>query len=233
MTMNNNRAIKALALSLAVLALPLGAAQAEIFQKLPVATAQPAAAKGLQTAVVAGGCFWGVQGVFAHVKGVTKVVSGYAGGTAPTAKYEVVSTGATKHAEAVQITFDPAQISYAEILRIFFSVATDPTEVNRQGPDVGPQYRNEIFYTNADQQRVAAAYIAQLDAGKAFPKKIATKVSPLPKFYAAEKHHQDYLTLNPTQPYIVYNDLPKVAALKQYFPERYRADPVLVSKTGV
>lgn len=225
--------LKTLAIGLAITAAPLGALHADTYQKLPTPAVQSAAAAGQQTAILAGGCFWGVQGVFAHVKGVTKVVSGYAGGTALTAKYDIVSTGATKHAEAVRITFDPKQISYGEILRIFFSVATDPTEVNRQGPDVGPQYRNEIFYTTPEQQKVAAAYIAQLDAAKVFPKRIATKVTAAPKFYPAEKYHQDYLTLHPTQPYIAVHDLPKVAALKTYFPERYRAAPVLVSKTGV
>lgn len=227
------RLLKTLAIGLAITASPLSALHADTYQKLPVPAVQPAAAKGLQTAIVAGGCFWGVQGVFAHVKGVTKVVSGYAGGSGMTAKYDVVSTGATKHAEAVRITYDPTQISYGEILRIFFSVATDPTEVNRQGPDVGPQYRNEIFYTTPEQQKTATAYIAQLDSAKAFPRRIATKVTPATKFYAAEKYHQDYLTLHPTQPYIAMHDLPKVEALKRLFAERYRADPVLVSKTGV
>lgn len=231
----SSRALKALAVGLAITIAPVSALHADTYRKLPAAAVQPMAATPgrVDTAVLAGGCFWGVQGVFAHVKGVTKVVSGYAGGSSATARYDAVSSGMTKHAEAVRITYDPAQISYAEILRIFFSVATDPTEVNRQGPDIGPQYRNEIFYTSPDQQRVAAAYIAQLNAAKAFPRKIATKVTAAPKFYAAEKHHQDYLTRNPRQPYIVVHDLPKVAALKTIFPERYRADPVLVSKTGV
>lgn len=227
------RFLKTLAIGLAITATPLTALHADTYQKLPAPTAQSAAPKGLQTAILAGGCFWGVQGVFAHVKGVTKVVSGYAGGTGLTAKYDIVSTGATKHAESVRITFDPAQISYGEILRIFFSVATDPTELNRQGPDVGPQYRNEIFYTTPEQQKIASAYIAQLDQAKAFPKRIVTKVTAATKFYPAEGYHQDYLTLHPNQPYIAVNDLPKVAALKSIFPERYRADPVLVSKTGV
>jgi peptide-methionine (S)-S-oxide reductase len=227
------RLLKTLAIGLVITATPLTALHADTYQKLPAPTAQAAAPRGLQTAILAGGCFWGVQGVFAHVKGVTKVVSGYAGGTGLTAKYDIVSTGATGHAESVRVTFDPAQISYGEILRIFFSVATDPTELNRQGPDVGTQYRNEIFYTTPEQQKIAAAYIAQLDAAKAFPRRIVTKVTPAKKFYPAEGYHQDYLTLHPNQPYIAVNDLPKVAALKSIFPERYRADPVLVSKTGV
>jgi peptide-methionine (S)-S-oxide reductase len=230
---NAPRLLKTLVIGLAITAAPLSAVQADTYQKLPVPAVQPVAAKGPQTAILAGGCFWGVQGVFAHVKGVTKVVSGYAGGTGLTAKYDLVSTGATKHAEAVKIVYDPTQISYGEILRIFFSVTTDPTELNRQGPDVGPQYRNEIFYTTPEQQKVATAYIAQLDRARAFPKKIVTRVTPAPKFYPAEKYHQDYLTLHPTQPYVAINDIPKVEALKRLFPERYRADPVLVSKTGV
>ena len=227
------RLLKTLAIGLAITAAPMAALHADTYQKLPVPAVQPTAARGLQTAILAGGCFWGVQGVFAHVKGVTKVVSGYAGGTGLTAKYDIVSSGATKHAEAVRIVYDPTQISYADILRIFFSVATDPTEINRQGPDIGPQYRNEIFYTTPEQQKIATAYIAQLNAAKAFPRRIATKVTAATKFYPAEKYHQDYLTLHPTQPYIAVHDLPKVAALKTHFPERYRADPVLVSKTGV
>lgn len=227
------RLVKTLAISLAITAAPLTALHADTYQKLPTPAVQPSTEKGLQTAILAGGCFWGVQGVFAHVKGVTKVVSGYEGGNGLTAKYDIVSTGATGHAESVRITYDPKQISYGEILRIFFSVATDPTELNRQGPDVGTQYRNEIFYTTPEQQKIAVAYIAQLDAAKAFPRRIVTKVSAAKKFYPAEGYHQDYLTLHPNQPYIAVNDLPKVAALKSVFPERYRADPVLVSKTGV
>jgi peptide-methionine (S)-S-oxide reductase len=179
------------------------------------------AAPGAQTTVLAGGCFWGVDAVFKHVKGVSKVVSGYAGGTAATADYETVSSGRTGHAESVQITFDPAQITYGQLLRIFFSVAHDPTEMNRQGPDEGTQYRSAIFYANDEQKRVAEAYIAQLNQAKVFRKAIVTQVAPSHGFYAAEAYHQDYLRRNPYNPYIVVNDLPKLSQLKKQFPELY------------
>lgn len=187
----------------------------------------PVAGK-LETAVLSGGCFWGVQGVFQHVKGVTKVYSGYSGGPAAMARYELVSTGTTGHAESVQIVFDPAQISYGEVLRIFFTVATDPTQVNKQFPDEGPQYRNEIFYATPDQKRVAEAYIQQLNDAHVFKKPIATRVDPLRGFFKAENYHQDYLTLHPNQPYIATFDIPKVNMLRALFPERYTATPVLV-----
>jgi peptide-methionine (S)-S-oxide reductase len=196
---------------------------------LPAPTAdEQASSSGNETAVFAGGCFWGVQGVFQHVKGVVNAVSGYAGGQASTAQYETVSTGETGHAESVRVTFDPRQVSYGKLLQIYFSVAHDPTELNRQGPDQGTQYRSEIFATNADQARIAKAYIAQLDGARAFNASIVTKVEPFSGFYPAEGYHQDYLTRHPTQPYIVINDLPKVAALKHFFPEQYRSEPVLV-----
>ena len=179
--------------------------------------------------VLAGGCFWGVQGVYQHVKGVTNAVSGYAGGDKKTADYEVVSTGRTGHAESVQVTYDPRQISYGRLLQIFFSVAHDPTEVNRQGPDVGTQYRSVIFPANTEQARVAQAYIAQLDQTHAFKKPIATRIELDRAFYPAEAYHQDFLVRNPTYPYIVFNDLPKIADLKHLFPEAYRTTPVLVS----
>ena len=175
-----------------------------------------------QTAVVAGGCFWGVDAVFKHVEGVSKVVSGYAGGSGSTAHYETVGTGRTGHAESVEITYDPAQITYGQLLRIFFSVAHDPTELNRQGPDVGTQYRSAIFYANDDQKRVAEAYIAQLNQAKVFRRAVVTEVSPLKGFYAAEAYHQNYLALNPDNPYIIYNDLPKLGQLKKQFPQLYR-----------
>ena len=190
---------------------------------------QPKAAGDPQTAVLSGGCFWGVQGVFQHVKGVVQVLAGYSGGEKGTAIYEVVSTGQTGHAESVQIKFDPAQISYGEILRIFFSVAHDPTELNRQGPDEGTQYRSEIFYADASQQRIAQAYIAQLDGAKVFGGPIVTRVDPLKGFYPAEGYHQDFLVRNPTYPYIVFNDLPKIDNLKRLFPEDYRDQPVTVA----
>jgi len=188
----------------------------------PALDAAPAA-KGPQTAVFAGGCFWGVEAVFRHVKGVSSAISGYAGGTVKNPTYEMVSSGRTGHAEAVHVTYDPAQVSYGQLLRVFMSVAHDPTELNRQGPDVGTQYRSAIYFVNDEQQRVARAYIAQLDAAKAFPRPIVTEVAPLAQFYPAEAYHQDYLASHKTQPYIVYNDLPKLDALKKEFPAIYIA----------
>ncbi len=182
----------------------------------------PADSAGKQTAVLAGGCFWGVEGVFESLKGVTNAVSGYAGGEKSTAHYEVVSTGSTGHAESVQITFKPNEITYGQLLKIFFSVAHDPTELNRQGPDSGTQYRSAIFYSNEDQKRVAEAYIKQLNDANIFNRPIATQVLPLKGFYAAEAHHQRFLQNNPTYPYIVYNDLPKLAALKKQYPQMCR-----------
>ena len=179
-------------------------------------------ATGEATAVFAGGCFWGVDAVFKHVKGVKNVVSGYSGGSAATAKYMLVGTGATGHAESVQVTFDPSKVGYPELLKIFFSVAHDPTQRDRQGPDVGSQYRSAIFYANPQQKEIAQHYIAQLDAAKVFGKPIATQVTPLDKFYPAEDYHQNYLALHPEQPYIVYNDLPKLAELKKEYPAWYR-----------
>jgi peptide-methionine (S)-S-oxide reductase len=179
--------------------------------------------------VLAGGCFWGVQGVYQHVKGVTSAVSGYAGGDRKTAEYETVSSGRTGHAESVQVTYDPRQISYGRILQIFFSVVHDPTELNRQGPDTGTQYRSAIFPLNAEQADVARAYIAQLDQLHAFKKPIVTKIEPDRAFYPAENYHQDFLTRNPRYPYIAINDLPKIEDLKRLLPELYRATPVLVA----
>jgi len=194
----------------------------------PPAMDLPADANNLQTAVFAGGCFWGVQGVFQHVQGVKNAVSGYDGGAASTAQYESVSGGDTGHAESVAVTYDPSKVSYGKLLQIYFSVAHNPTELNRQGPDSGTQYRSAIFAQNAEQQKVAQAYIAQLDAAKAFDKPIVTKIEMGKAFYPAESYHQDFLTENPSYPYIVINDLPKVAQLKKLFPEQYRAEPVLV-----
>jgi peptide-methionine (S)-S-oxide reductase len=182
----------------------------------------------LETAVVAGGCFWGVQGVFQHVAGVTSAVSGYDGGEKATAHYEMTSNGNTGHAESVQITYDPRKISYGRILQVFFSVAHDPTELNRQGPDEGTQYRSAIFPMNDEQARVAKAYIAQLDSAHAFKAPIVTTIEPGKTFYRAEDYHQDFLARNPGYPYIVFNDLPKVANLKQLFPTLYHPAPVLV-----
>ena len=192
--------------------------------------AQAAPQAETETAVLAGGCFWGVQGVFQHVKGVKGAVSGYAGGEKDTAVYQIVGRGTTGHAEAVKVTFDPREISYAQILQIYFSVAHDPTQLNRQGPDSGTQYRSAIFPASPEQAKIAAAYIAQLNQAKAFDKTIATKIEDAKPFYPAEAYHQDYLTLNPRQPYIVFNDLPKIENLKRIFPAAYREDPVLVTK---
>jgi peptide-methionine (S)-S-oxide reductase len=181
-----------------------------------------------QTIVLAGGCFWGVQGVFEHTKGVVQAVSGYSGGTKETAHYEMVGTERTGHAESVQITYDPKQISYGKILQIYFSVAHNPTELNYQGPDHGPSYRSAIFYANDEQKRIAAAYIAQLDKAHVFRAAIVTKLEALKGFYPAENYHQDFLVLHPDYPYIVFNDLPKVENLKRLFPDYYREAPVTV-----
>jgi peptide-methionine (S)-S-oxide reductase len=183
----------------------------------------------LQTAVLAGGCFWGVQGVFEHVRGVRRVIAGYAGGERSTAEYERVSAGGTGHAESVQVTFDPATISYGEILQVFFGVAHDPTQLNRQGPDVGAQYRSEIFYADDTQRAVAEAYIAQLERSHAFARPIVTRVEPLKGIYPAEDYHQDFLVHNPHNPYIVFNDLPKIENLRRAFPGYYTPQPVLVA----
>jgi len=185
-------------------------------------TAEASGGVGPETAVLAGGCFWGVEAVFEHVRGVSNVVSGYAGGDASTARYEIVGTGTTGHAESVRITYDPAQVSYAQLLRIFFSVAHDPTQLNRQGPDVGPQYRSAIFHTSEAQRQIALAYIEQLTAAKAFPARIATEVAPLEAFYPAEEYHQDFLARNPRHPYIVVHDRPKLEALRAQFPQAYK-----------
>ena len=195
----------------------------------PPAIDSPKSAGPAQTAVLSGGCFWGMQGVFEHVRGVRRVVSGYAGGAKGTADYGSVSTGSTGHAESVQISFDPAAVSYGEILRVFFSVAHDPTQLNRQGPDVGTQYRSSIFYVDETQKRIAEAYISQLDSSRAFSRPIVTRVDPLKGFYPAEDYHQDYLYHNPSAPYIAMYDIPKVENFKHLFPELYSGRPVLAS----
>jgi peptide-methionine (S)-S-oxide reductase len=204
--------------------------QAETAQVAPTPKIDDEKAKGeLQTATLSGGCFWGIQGVFEHVKGVTRAVSGYAGGDKSTAQYETVSRGTTGHAETVQVTYDPSQISYGQILQIAFTVGFDPTELNRQGPDSGTQYRSELWYANDQQKKIATAYIAQLEQMHTFAHAIATRVDPLRGFYAAEDYHQDYLYLHPSQPYIAYNDIPKVNALKRLFPDIYTDQPTLVN----
>jgi len=215
----------------AAMLLPLGlrAAMAEEARVIPApALDEPATQDGTRTIVLAGGCFWGVQGVFQHTAGISSAVSGYAGGSKMTATYEQVSTGSTGHAESVQIKYDPKKISYGKILQIFFSVVHDPTQLNRQGPDSGTQYRSAIFTTSEDQKKVADAYIAQLNAAKVYSKPIVTKVGALDGFFPAEAYHQDYLTLHPNQPYIAYNDLPKVENLKKIFAENYIEKPTLV-----
>ena len=227
------RPLAAAALAVAGLAAALWALPGHTAER---ATAVPAPAvdvpaetgEATQTAVLAGGCFWGVQAVFQHVKGVTRAVSGYSGGAKETAHYEMVSSDTTGHAESVEITFDPRQISYGRILQIYFSVAHNPTELNRQGPDEGTQYRSAIFFANPEQQQVAQAYIAQLDKTGTFKQPIVTQLTKYDAFYPAEAYHQDYATLHPESPYIFYNDLPKVENLKKLFPEVYREQPVLV-----
>jgi len=219
-------ALSALAIT-AFVAAPSRAAEDAVVIPPPAMDAQ--ASDGIQTAVIAGGCFWGVQGVFQHTAGVVNAVSGYAGGSKATAGYSVVSTGTTGHAESVQIKYDPKKISYGKILQIFFSVAHDPTQLNRQGPDSGTQYRSAIFTTSDEQKKVADAYIAQLNSAKVYNKPIVTKVGPLEGFFPAEAYHQDYLTLHPNQPYIAYNDLPKIENLKKIFAENYVEKPTLVS----
>lgn len=201
---------------------------AETAHEIPAPAVDAPVAAGPQTLVLAGGCFWGVQGVFQHVRGVTQVVSGYAGGQRATASYERVGGGDTGHAESVQISYDPKQISYGRLLQIYFSVAHNPTQLNYQGPDHGTQYRSALFAMNDEQKRVAQSYIAQLGKAKVFGAPIVTRIEPYTGFYAAEDYHQNFLTLHPQHPYIVFNDLPKVQDLKRLFPDLYRAKPVLV-----
>ena len=195
---------------------------------IPAPTMDEAAKSGTETAIFAGGCFWGVQGVFQHVKGVVSATSGYTGGSSSNATYDMVSTGSTGHAEAVQIVYDPSKVTYGHLLQIFFSVVTDPTTLNYQGPDQGPQYRSAIFPTDAGQAKIAKAYIAELGAAHEFDGAIVTKIEAPAKFFRAEDHHQDFLALNPNYPYIARNDLPKVADLQKLFPNDYRTKPVLV-----
>jgi peptide-methionine (S)-S-oxide reductase len=206
-----------------VITLACGLVNATIAIPDPVIDAPLAAAKGEQTAILAGGCFWGIQAVYQHVKGVIDVKAGYCGGSASTAHYETVSTGKTGHAESVRIKYDPSQISYGQLLKVFFSVAHDPTELNRQGPDYGTQYRSAIFCSNEDQKRIAQAYIDQLDRAKIFERSIVSEVAVGSSFYQAEAYHQDYVAHHPDEPYIRINDLPKVANLRKQFPNFYVA----------
>jgi peptide-methionine (S)-S-oxide reductase len=229
-----NLTIRGLGVLALVTVLAAGAyhyAQADSIDKaIPVAglDAPKATAPASETAVLAGGCFWGMQGVFEHVRGVTKVVAGYSGGAKATALYELVGTETTGHAESVQITFDPRIVSYGEILRVYFSVAHDPTELNRQGPDSGTSYRSEIFFASPMQEKVARAYVAQLTVAHTYASPIVTKIEKLNGFYAAEGYHQDFLIHNPTYPYIVYNDLPKIEMLKRVLPAMYREKPAML-----
>lgn len=238
MTWNPKKLLRASAISAAALlgvypASPFGGSVAKggaIDQSVPAPlTDETPKASGTETLILAGGCFWGVQGVFQHVRGVVNAVSGYDGGAASTAQYEVVSSGTTGHAESVRITYDPHVITYGRLLQIFFSVATDPTQLNQQFPDEGTQYRSEIFAMAPEQVRIAKAYIAQLDQAKVFPKAIVTKVGQDTGFYPAEAYHQNFLTLHPESPYIATFDLPKIAALQKIFPAEFRSDPVLVT----
>jgi len=218
----------ALAGALALAAVTCGAEAPVVLP--PPALDNPRQNGATQTAVLAGGCFWGMQGVFEHVRGVQRVLAGYSGGSRSSAQYGTVSGGDTGHAESVQITFDPQQVSYGELLQIYFSVAHDPTQLNRQGPDSGTQYRSAIFYADTTQQRIASSYIAQLDKARAFPRGIVTRVDALTGFYPAEEYHQDYYLKNPSAPYIVFNDLPKIRALKQLFPDYYRDPPATAAR---
>lgn len=213
-------------------AMPSVAAEAAVVLPPPASDVAKSGGGGSETAVFAGGCFWGVQAVFQHVKGVSGAVSGYAGGSEKTAKYEAVGMGDTGHAEAVRITYDPRQVSYGQLLQVYFSVAHNPTELNRQGPDTGTQYRSTVFPQNADQQRVAKAYIAQLDGAKVFGRPIATTIETGKAFYPAEAYHQDFLARHPDHPYIAINDIPKVENLQRVFPAVWNAKPVLVGGTA-
>jgi peptide-methionine (S)-S-oxide reductase len=208
--------------------LPAGAAEEAVV--IPAPSIDEKSSAQSEKAIFAGGCFWGVQGVFQHVKGVTNAVSGYSGGEKDTAHYEMVGTSQTGHAETVEVTYDPSKVTYGQLLQVFFSVAHNPTQLNYQGPDHGTQYRSTIFVANDEQKKIAQSYIAELDKAKLFSGPIVTTLEPFKAFYPAEDYHQDFLTLNPNYPYIVYNDLPKVANLKQIFPGLYRDVPVLVSE---
>jgi peptide-methionine (S)-S-oxide reductase len=229
------RGVLSLAVILSATVIGVGSGAATAAEKVrvipPPAQDEPAQQATPEVAVLAGGCFWGVQGVYQHVKGVEKALSGYAGGSPRTAHYEIVGWGNTGHAESVQVMFDPQQITYGKILQIFFSVVHDPTQLNRQGPDTGTQYRSAVFPASAEQAAVAKSYIAQLNEARVFDAAIVTKIEMDRQFYPAENYHQDYLKLHPTSPYIIYNDLPKIASLKRVFPELYRAAPVLVNGT--
>jgi peptide-methionine (S)-S-oxide reductase len=230
----SSEAISGALLAWALAVIPIGLASAYAAENSASVPAprldNPKVAGNLQTAVLAGGCFWGMQGVFEHVKGVRRVLAGYSGGNEATAHYAMVGTGTTGHAESIRITFDPGEVSYGDILRVYFSAAHDPTELNRQGPDKGVRYRSAIFYADARQHEIAQAYIAQLQQARIFGQPIVTRVDPLTGFYSAEDYHQDFLVHNTHYAYIVQNDLPKIASLKRLLPEMYRDQPVLVGQ---
>jgi peptide-methionine (S)-S-oxide reductase len=220
-----------LALFSAALLLAAGCARASDLDKaIPAPAFDPPSGAATQTAVLAGGCFWGQQGLFEHVKGVIQVTAGYSGGMAQTAHYDMVGTETTGHAESVQIRFDPRKVSFGRLLQIYFSVAHDPTELDAQGPDSGPSYRSEIFFANPAQEKIARAYVTQLTAAHIFAAPIVTRIAPLQGFYPAEAYHQDFLIHHPTYPYIVFNDLPKIAALERVYPQYYRARPVTLGE---
>jgi peptide-methionine (S)-S-oxide reductase len=230
--MKTTFSVAALAAAAGIILAASGAA-AEEGIVIPAPTIDESGAAAMETAIFAGGCFWGVQGVFQHVEGVTNAVSGYAGGAKETAHYEQVGYGKTGHAESVKVSYNPKKVTYGRLLQIYFSVAHDPTQLNRQGPDVGTQYRSAVFPVNEDQARIAKAYIDQLNKAKAYKEVIVTTIEPGKHFYPAEGYHQDFLTNNPTYPYIVYNDLPKIESLKGIFPSEYREDPILVAEAGL
>jgi len=232
MRINIKTTIAALALAACGLSCQAGADAINKVIPAPALDTPAAEATGTQTAVLAGGCFWGLQGMFEHVQGVTKVVAGYSGGAKATAHYEMVGTERTGHAESVEITFDPKRISYGQLLQLYFAVAHDPTELDRQGPDTGNSYRSEIFFGTPTQERIARAYVAQLTKEKVFGGPIVTKIEPVKGFYAAEDYHQDFLIHHPTHPYIVRNDLPKVDALKRVYPQLYRDAPVMLGEVS-
>ncbi len=233
LSMKTSRRLRRIACAIALgatLSISAVAKAAEPAVSIPPPSLDEKAVSGSETAVFAGGCFWGVQGVFQHVKGVRKAVSGYAGGNSSTASYEAVSNGDTGHAESVEVTYDPSQVSYGKLLQIFFSVGHNPTQLNYQGPDHGTQYRSALFVATPEQRKIAETYIAELGKSRVFPAEIVTEITPLKGFYAAEAYHQDFLTRNPTYPYIVYNDMPKIESLRKLFPQSFRANPVLVLK---
>ncbi len=235
MRLSSGLTLGAAALALGVAAfgtLPAGAADLDKQIPAPAVDAQKSGAATSETVVLAGGCFWGQQGVFEHVKGVTRVVAGYSGGAKNTATYPQVGTETTGHAESVEITFDPRVVSFGDLLKVYFSVAHDPTQLNRQGPDTGSSYRSEIFYETPMQQKIATAYVKQLSDAHIFSKPIVTKIEPVKGFYPAEDYHQDYLIHNPNSGYIVVNDLPKIAALEKVWPSLYRSEPVMLTKTA-